>query len=101
MNDSERRRKELLELTRQRYSDSTAPPAVHPRYHAVYEDLYGTEDELPGGTLGIRTFFCILLFAVFLSMDHNHNNIWNVSSENVVEAVTSDMDIQESLEVLR
>ena len=88
MNDSERRRKELLELTRQRYSDSTAPPAVHPRYHAVYEDLYGTEDELPGGTLGIRTFFSILLLAVFLSMEHNHNKIWNVSSENVVEAVT-------------
>ena len=101
MNDSERRRKELLELTRQRYSDSTASPAVHPRYHAVYEDLYGTEDELPGGTLGIRTFFCILLLAVFLSMEHNHNEIWNVSSENVVEAVTNDMDIQESLEILR
>ena len=65
MNDSERRRKELLELTRQRYSDSTAPPAVHPRYHAVYEDLYGTEDELPGGTLGIEHFsvsFFLLYF---------------------------------------
>ena len=51
--------------------------------------------------MGIRTFFCILLLAVFLSMEHNHNEIWNVSSENVVEAVTNDMDIQESLEVLR
>lgn len=100
MNDSERRRKELLEQTRLRYSDSFSPPAVHPRYHAVYEDLYGTE-ELPSSTLGIRTFFCIMLLALFLSMEHNNDKILNVTSEKVVETITSDMDLQESLEVLR
>lgn len=94
MNESERRRKELLELTRQRYSDSFSPPAVHPRYHAVYEEIYGTED-FPSGTLGIRTFFCIMLLALFLSMEHNNDKILNVTSKKVVETITSDMDLQE------
>lgn len=40
MNETERRRKQLLEETRRKYVDSRTPPAVHPRYEAIYSDLY-------------------------------------------------------------
>lgn len=101
MNDSERRRRELLEQTRRRYSDTSPPPAVHPRYHAAYRELYGTDEERPASTLGIRMLFCMILLAVFLSMEQRQESILNVSSEKVVEAVTTDIDLKESLEVLR
>ena len=101
MNDSERRRRELLEQTRRRYSDAYPPPAVHPRYHAAYQELYGTEEERSSGTLGIRTLFCMILLVVFLSMEQGGETILDVSSEKVVEAVTTDIDLKESLDVLR
>ena len=34
MNETEKRRKELLEQTRKKYSNSNINPAVHPRYSA-------------------------------------------------------------------
>ena len=40
MNESEKRRKKLLEETRSLYSDWRTPPAVHPRYRAAYRRLY-------------------------------------------------------------
>ena len=57
MNDPERRRRQLLEETRERYSDRFVPPAVHPRYGSSYRKLYG-EEEIEGvSTFGVRAFF--------------------------------------------
>ncbi|MEY8282333.1 hypothetical protein AALA13_00655 [Lachnospiraceae bacterium 50-23] len=95
MSDSEKRRKELLEQTRERYSDYHTPPAVHPRYGSAYSQIYGN-DELPvPGTLGIRAFFCFLLFTIFVAADYKEEKILNVSSEKIVEAIRTDMDVQE------
>ena len=89
MSDSEKRRKELLEQTRERYSD------YHPRYGSAYSQIYGN-DELPvPGTLGIRAFFCFLLFTIFVAADYKEEKILNVSSEKIVEAIRTDMDVQE------
>ena len=53
MNESEKRRKKLLEETRSLYSDWRTPPAVHPRYRAAYRRLYPGE-ETEEGSAGMQ-----------------------------------------------
>lgn len=97
MNPSEKRRKELLEQTRQRYRDSHEPPAVHPRYRAAYGQLYGQtegEEAAPAGTFGIRVFFCMLLFAAFVTMDKQNYKVFDkVDSDRIVKEITTDLDV--------
>lgn len=72
MNESEKRRRELLEETRRRYSDSRMPPAVHPRYSAVYSQLYREEGRTETDrSLGLRFFLAVLLFVLFLAADRD------------------------------
>ena len=91
MNDSEKRRRELLEQTRQRYSDYWTPPAVHPRYSGSYNRLYGGEREESVSTFGARVFVCLLLFAAFVTMDMKKQEVFHVDSERIVKEITTDM----------
>ena len=93
MNQSEKRRKELLESTRALYRDSRIPPAVHPRYGNVYSDLYG--EEAPAGSLGLRVVLCCILFAAFVMMDYKDVKIAQVSSQMVTQTIESDSDLAE------
>lgn len=96
LNSSEKRRQQLLEQTRNMYSDKRSSPAVHPRYGNTYGYLYGREEEPAGaGTLGIRTFLCVLLFAAFVTMDKQDSKVFHVSSDQIVNEITSDIDIAE------
>ena len=92
MNSSEKRRKQLLERTRNLYSDSRFLPAVHPRYRNLYGQLYGYEEkESTGGTLAIRMFVCLLLFAAFVTMDRQDEKILGViGSERIVHEIETD-----------
>ncbi len=95
MNDSERRRRQLLEETRERYSDRFVPPAVHPRYGSSYRKLYG-EEEIEGvSTFGVRAFLCLLLFAAFVTMDMKKQEVFNMDSDRIVKEITTDMDVAE------
>lgn len=91
MNEAEKRRRELLEQTRYRYQESEIP-AIHPRYRASYRDLYGTE-ETEQGSFGIRTFICMVLFAVFVFMQNEGKDVLHVSSAKVVQEVRKNADI--------
>ena len=73
MNEAEKRRRELLEQTRYSYQESGIP-AIHPRYRASYSELYG-EEEAEQGSLGIRTFICMILFAVFVFMQNEGRSV--------------------------
>lgn len=95
MNDSEKRRRELLEQTRQRYSDYWTPPAIHPRYSGSYNRLYGGEGEENVSTLGARVFVCLLLFAAFVTMDMKKQEVFHVSSDRIVKEITTDLDVAE------
>lgn len=96
MNSSEKRRQQLLEQTRNMYSDRRSSPAIHPRYRNAYGYLYGHDDEpVSAGTLGIRTFLCVLLFAAFVTMDKQDRKVFHVSSDQIVNEITSDLDIAE------
>lgn len=93
MNQSEKRRKELLESTRALYRDSRIPPAVHPRYGNIYSDLYG--EEVPAGSFGLRVVLCCILFAAFVMMDYKDLKIAQVSSQMVTQTIESDSELAE------
>lgn len=95
LNDSEIRRRKLLEQTRERYQDRRVIPAVHPRYGAAYRQIYEDEPVVSEGTFGIRLFLCILLFACFVSFDKNDAEFREVDSSRIVEEITCDTDIAE------
>ena len=101
MNEAEKRRRELLEQTRYSYQESgiksllkceNTKPAIHPRYRASYSELYG-EEEAEQGSLGIRTFICMILFAVFVFMQNEGKDILHISSTKVVQEVSKNADI--------
>ena len=97
MNDAERRRQELLEQTRALYNDRRT---IHPRYANAYHYLYGKSQEdinedTKGGTFGIRLFLCALMFAAFLTMDKQKQEVFHMSSSDIANEITKDMDIQE------
>ena len=96
MNDAERRRQELLEQTRALYNDRRTIPAVHPRYANAYHYLYGkSQEDTKGGTFGIRLFLCALMFAAFLTMDKQKQEVFHMSSSDIANEITKDTDIQE------
>lgn len=96
MNQSEKRRMELLEQTRNLYSDRRTAPAVHPRYGAVYNKLYADQDgKSSPGTFGIRVFLCFMLFAAYVTMDTKGIEVKSVGSERIVQEITTDVDVAE------
>lgn len=90
MNETEKRRKRLLEQTRKQYGDSRVTPAVHPRYSGVYASLYKSEETERSDGFGIRLFIAILLFAAFVAMDYSKEKVGTVSSGQIVEEITKD-----------
>lgn len=96
LNDSEKRRRELLEQTRELYNERRSIPAVHPRYGMAYRKLYEEEQATAAhGTFGLRMVLCLLLFAAFVAMDKNGSEVMNVDSSRIVEEITYDLDVAE------
>lgn len=92
-NDTEKRRRELLQQTREQYSDYFSPPAIHPRYRSSYNKLYSGEREESVSTFGARAFLCLMLFAAFVTMDMKKQEVFHVSSERIAEEITTDLDV--------
>lgn len=92
MKDSMERRRQLLEEARAIYSDQQTIPAVHPRYHAVYQELYPKEEKMRG-TFAFRAFICFLLFTAFVAMDQRGNEKLPVSSDQIASEIGADMDL--------
>ena len=92
MKDSMERRRQLLEEARAIYSDQQTIPAVHPRYHAVYQELYPKEEKMRG-TFAFRAFICFLLFTAFVAMDQRGDEKLPVSSDQIAAEIGADMDL--------
>lgn len=90
MNETEKRRKQLLEETRKKYGDVRTPPAIHPRYNAIYANLYEEKSRRNDG-LFLRTVIAILLFALFVAMDYSGEKVVSVDSKKVVEEIRTEM----------
>lgn len=90
MNETEKRRRQLLEETRRKYWDTRTPPAVHPRYGAIYSDLYEGKQAQNDG-LFMRTIIAVLLFALFVAMDYSGEKVATVDSKRVVREIQAEM----------
>ena len=75
MTETEKRRMDLLQQTRKAYSARYSPPAVHPRYQATYQSLYGEDigdaEDMKKGTFGVRMTIAVLLFCLFAAAKYN------------------------------
>ncbi|MDO4474227.1 MAG: hypothetical protein Q4B75_06185 [Eubacteriales bacterium] len=85
MNDTELRRKELLESARSAYSDKYCPPLVHPRYKNVC--LREDEKEEQSGTFGLRALLCCIILTAFIIAEYKDLEIMHVNSEQIINAV--------------
>lgn len=92
MNNSEQRRKELLEQMRKSYDERREPPAVHPRYQSAYSQLYNNQEETKhaSGTFLPRLFLSFLLFAAFVIMDRQDYEVLHVDSAQIIREVGTD-----------
>lgn len=95
LNDSEKRRRQLLEQTRELYHDRQGIPAVHPRYGAAYRQIYEDEQAVTVSTFGVRLLLCLFLFAGFVSFDKNNTKFREVDSSRIVDEITYDLDVAE------
>ena len=89
MNQTEKRRKILLEETRNLYSTNTTDYPIHPRYGSTIFNNKEKEYDRPK-TFMTRLFICILLFALYLSMDYSQNMLFNINSNQIKKIVSSD-----------
>ena len=65
MNESQKRREELLKNTRKLYDSGSSGRAVHARYQSEYS--FGEKKEKrEKSSLGIRLLFSMLLFLLFV-----------------------------------
>ena len=92
MNDTEKRRKQLLEQMRNIYDEKNIPPAVHPRYGSAYRRLYEEDREFEQGTLGIRVFICVLLFVAFTVIEQKNYTIMNNDSGKIANEIHQTID---------
>lgn len=99
MTPSEKRRRELLEHTRDLYSERRVFPAIHPRYTGLYGELYEEREHHPG-TLGIRVTLCLMLFMIYIAMEYTNATAWNVSSSQIHKAVTQELQIKDEWKII-
>lgn len=95
MNETEKRRQQLLHQARELYRDvGETIPAIHPRYLAAYESIYGTDkEEVIQSTFGIRVVICVMIFAVFVLTDYKGTTICNLNSEQITEQIQTQSHI--------
>ncbi|XCP83749.1 hypothetical protein ABXS75_11745 [Roseburia hominis] len=92
MNDSQKRREQLLRETRNLYRTSQIP-AVHPRYSAANHFLYGEDAKTEGSSsLGARIFISLLLFVIFASADYQGEKIWKLKPSQIVSQIQNQPD---------
>ena len=95
MNETEKRRQQLLHQARELYRDvGETIPAIHPRYRTAYESIYGTDkEEVIQSTFGIRVVICVMIFAVFVLTDYKGTTICNLNSEQITEQIQTQSHI--------
>jgi len=87
MNEVEKRRKRLLEQTRNLYQDERVNPAVHPRYKAAYGQLYPEEKEYHKSSFGIRCMICIFAFVMYMIMGMRGYSILGIDDLQVQQKI--------------
>lgn len=93
MTETEKRRVELLSQARNLYREQQSIPAVHPRYGAAYQKLYGSGEKEKTSTLGVRAFLALMLFVLFAGMDYGEIQIMEYQSDEIVEVLSQNVTV--------
>ena len=87
MNNTEKRRKQLLEQTRILYNYNGTNPAIHPRYKASYRQVYPEDTPMPRSTFGLRCLICVFIFYAYIMMTTNENTYVGLHNLQVRNAI--------------
>lgn len=68
-------------------------PAIHPRYGAIYKNLYGETTE-GKSTLGIRVIVSLVLFALFAALDQGYIVEAPVTSEQIATQIETSFELE-------
>ena len=93
--NTEKRRKQLLDEMRILYSSTYTPPAIHPRYGFAYEQLYEKDSKEKGGSFEIRVFLCMLILAIFFTIEKNDTFADQYNTDEVIKCISTNMEILE------
>ncbi len=97
MTETEKRRIELLSQTRNLYREQGSIPAIHPRYRATYQKVYGAEHEkMPKGSLHIRMFIAMLIFVLYAGLDYNELELYQYHSDEIISVISQSIVVQGS-----
>ena len=84
MNETEKRRQELLNRTKTIYNSPKQPPAIHPRYTGVYQSLYETQKK---STFVLRLAIAFAIFLIFFAIHYKSLDIRFINSEIVIQEI--------------
>ena len=112
MNDSAKRREELLRHSKKTYHENPIVPAIHPDHRALYNDLYQnrhfSSDETffddrnsnrSEGSLFLRFSAAILIFVCFVWFDSYDKSILETDSTDIIMMIEHQTDVEELAEV--
>ena len=106
MNETEKRREELLAQARNLYgSGRTSNPAIHPRCQGAYHQLYEKEEALGTykaslsicSTFVLRVCVSLILFLIFAGIDYEKTSVGTYDSAKIIEAITYQQPVGEFL----
>lgn len=94
MNNTYSRRQELLQQTRKDYTESSKIPLVHPRYASKDYGSTINSSEFNSAIYSMknRVIIALILFIIFAGMDYNNSQISGVGSEEIISAVSTNID---------
>ena len=69
------------------------PPAVHPRYGFVYDQLYEKDSKEKGGSFELRVFLCMLILAAFITVEKNEVIAKKYDTDEIIKCISTDVEI--------
>lgn len=98
MDNTQKRRQDLLNQTRRIYSDKYKIPAVHPRYGNLGTSTVKKNEEGKDYILNFlkfRILMSLILFIIYATMEYTGATIGIHSGDTVVEIISETIDIQD------
>ncbi len=94
MNETEVRRKQLLEETRRLYQESGSIPIVHPRF-GKFTNTNEPAEELSHSSFKMRFLLALILLAIYVGADYYGYTIGIIHSEDIASAVSFSIDVED------
>lgn len=74
-------------------------PVIHPRYGAIYKNLYQTKPENPS-SLSLRIMVSLILFLLFMTMEQGYFTDTPVTTTQIIEQIEMPFYVSPNLDYL-